>query len=128
MTLDFSPHKNKVIAIVCAILVLYVVFQARNLILGPRIAFIAPLDGETLSGPVIEVRGTATNVSFITLNDKQIFVNDNGEFKERLLPSPGLVILTLKAKDRFGREKIEQAQIVVLETKDKPLATTTEPN
>ncbi len=93
--------------------------------MGPRLAFLSPSDGETLNGPIIEVTGSAKNVSFLTLNDKQIFINDDGEFRERLLPSSGLVILTLKGKDRFGREKKLQEKIIVLGDKPVQKASTT---
>lgn len=126
MTLDFWPYKKYAISFLALILVFYILFQSRNFLMGPRLAFLSPLDGETLNGPIIEVAGTAKNVSFLSLNDKQIFINDDGEFRERLLPSPGLVILTLKGKDRFGREKKLQEKIIVLGDKTpQTVATTT---
>ncbi|MFZ3020051.1 MAG: hypothetical protein WA051_00835 [Minisyncoccia bacterium] len=104
MTLEFIPQRKIIIAAFFIILALYVIFQARNLLLGPRLEIISPTENQTLAGPVIEVIGTAKNVSFISLNDHQIFIDDSGHFKESLLPSPGLVILKLVGKDRFGRQ------------------------
>jgi hypothetical protein len=105
MTLEFVPQRKIIITAFFAILALYVLFQSRNLILGPRLEITSPKVNETLAGPVIEVDGSASNVSFITLNDHQIYVDDSGQFKESLLPSPGLVILRLVGRDRFGRQK-----------------------
>ena len=113
MTLEFVPQKKIIIVALAVILVLYIVFQARNVLLGPQINIISPTENETLPGPIIEVEGTAKNVSFLTLNDKQIFVDDSSHFKERLLPAPGLVILKLVGKDRFGRIKETSVNIVV---------------
>jgi len=131
MTLEFIPQRKIIMAAFFVLLALYVIFQARNLILGPQLKFLTPKANETVSGPVIEVTGSAQNVSFITLNDHQIFVDDSGKFKENLLPSPGLVILRLVGKDRFGRlAKVEEKIFVAgnntaqIET---PISTTTQP-
>ncbi len=113
MTLEFIPQRKMILIAVFVILALYVIFQARSLIIGPRLAFVSPRENDTLAGPVIEVTGTAKNVSFISLNDHQIFIDDSGTFKERLLPSPGLVILRLVGKDRFGRIKTIEEKIFV---------------
>src|SRR5882724_7772922 len=115
MTLEFLPQRKAIIGLFFAVLALYVIFQARNLLAGPQLTITYPKDNETISGPVIEVGGTAKNISFITLNDKQIYVDDQGKFKESLLPSSGLVILKLIGKDRFGRQKIVSENIVVNE-------------
>jgi len=113
MTMPFWSQKRVLFTVFLVFLTVYVIFQARNFILGPRLEITSPKNGETVAGPIIEVAGTARNVSFITLNDRQIFVNDEGKFKESLLPSAGLVILKLVGKDRFGREKELRADIIV---------------
>lgn len=131
MTLEFIPQRKIIIIAVLAILGLYVIFQARNLILGPRLAIISPKPNETITGPVIEVVGSAENVSFITLNDHQIFIDDTGHFKENLLPSPGLVILRLVGKDRFGRQNSLEENIFVtgknIKAIDTNISTSTTP-
>ncbi len=100
------PHYKKIgLATFLILLSLYVAFQSRNLILGPRLKITSPIQGETLAGPVIKIAGTAKNISFLTLNDRQIYVDDQGQFSETLLPQSGLVILKLVGTDRFGRTR-----------------------
>ncbi len=127
MTLEFIPQRKYIIVAVFVILALYVIFQSRNFILGPRLKIISPAANETVAGPVIEVTGTAENVSFISLNDHPIFVDDTGHFKESLLPSPGLVILRLVGKDRFGRQNqvVENIFVSGKNTKEIPISTAT---
>lgn len=90
----------------------YTYFQMHNIILGPVITILEPLNGATLSSSYIEVLGTTKNISSINLNDRQIFIDESGAFKEKLLLSPGYNIITLQAKDKFGRETEEILELV----------------
>ncbi|HEU4677453.1 MAG TPA: hypothetical protein VFS75_01890 [Candidatus Paceibacterota bacterium] len=80
----------------------YVEFQARNLIHGPSITL-------TEEPPLVErdrtvtLRGEAENIVKLTLNGREIHTNEAGEFAQDLILENGLTIVTLAAKDRFGR-------------------------
>ncbi len=85
-----------------ALLVWYGLFQARFLIAGPTIT----LDESVVASytePVARLTGTAQNVTSLTLNDRPIFVNEEGVFDELLVLEHGYTIMTLKAYDRYGR-------------------------
>jgi len=94
------------------LLVLYSLFQARFLILGPNIRITSPLDGARVESPVVELLGVASNISYISVNDRPIFVNEKGDFDEKLIVPVGLSIITMKAKDRFGRETEKVTRVV----------------
>jgi hypothetical protein len=82
---------------------LYILFQARFLIAGPQITLIneaATLQNER----VISLEGTAYNITHLWLNDRTIFTDESGHFKEALVLENGYTIATLRAKDRYGRE------------------------
>ncbi len=81
----------------------YTIFQARFLLAGPQLALTAPLDTVQNSRSVTIV-GQAHNINHITLNDRQIFTNEYGEFNEDLILENGYTIATLAATDRYGRE------------------------
>jgi len=94
------------------LLVVYVVHQAWALLLGPRIALGGPGDGATFEEPMIHVFGVATNATFIAMNGRPIFIDEKGNFNEQYVLSPGLNIITLYARDRFGNECAETREIV----------------
>ena len=96
------------------ILVIYVLFQARFLILGPQISIAFPRDGEEVVEPLILAHGEAHNVAWVEINGRQIFTDENGGWEEKLLLSPGPSIITLKGRDRFGREKEQQVRVILL--------------
>ena len=95
----------KFLGVTIAILIfgIYLSFQARYLIAGPQLA----LDQEPPTSNttrIVELTGTATNITHLWLNDRPIFTDEKGHFKEALILENGYTITTLKARDRYGRE------------------------
>ncbi len=83
--------------------IIYILFQARFLITGPQIIL---KNEPTVEQNVrtITLEGTALNITHLWLNDRQIYTDEHGNFKESLVLENGYTITTLKAKDRYGRE------------------------
>lgn len=106
LSVSGTPFKTVVKAFVLTLalmlVLLFVIFQARFLIIGPQIVL---KDG--ISGPQNErqiyLDGTAYNISRLWLNDRQIYTDTEGNFKEALILENGYTIATLKAEDRYGR-------------------------
>ena len=94
-------------ALTCIVagLLSYGVFQARLLIAGPSIA-LASDTRASQTERVVVISGVARNVTEITLNDRPLFTDDDGNFRERLVLEDGYTIMTIRAKDRYGREKV----------------------
>lgn len=121
------------LAIVFLIL-LYAFFNARLLIEGPRIIIKSPENGSKFDIPLIQIEGEAHNTSFITMNGRQIYVNEEGIFKEKLLLPKGTSIIKFDAKDRFERKtevtlwytfKGEQPEIVMPEITEEKTSSST---
>ena len=92
------------ISIIILLLVFYGYRQANRLITGPSITVFEPIDGASITGQEVTIKGLAENIAFISLNDQSIFVEENGNFSQKLLLSPGYNIITLKARDKFDNE------------------------
>lgn len=83
----------------------YITFQARYLIIGPVLTLTS--DAETVQNErIIEIAGTASNVTDISLNGRPIYTDESGVFKEPLVLENGYTIMTLRAHDRYGRETV----------------------
>ncbi|MDO8590063.1 MAG: hypothetical protein Q7R69_02225 [bacterium] len=91
----------------------YSLYQARALLVGPQIWIESPKDGQVVESPLVVATGRAKNIAWISFNDRQIFTDEKGAWSEKLLVSPGLSIMTVKARDRFGREIEKSIQIVL---------------
>ena len=95
------------------LLVVYVLFQARYLILGPGISVDSPADNSTVANPALMVEGTAKNTDSLTLDDRLIYMDKEGHWQEKLILSPGLNIIKIDAKDRFGRQTEKLLRVVL---------------
>lgn len=90
----------------------YGAYRAQSLVEGPDIGITSPITGATSTKSLVEVEGFAHNISFLTLNGDKIFTDESGVFKEKVLLSPGYNIMTLEAKDRFGRTAQKTLQLI----------------
>jgi hypothetical protein len=86
-----------------SMLLAYAVFQARFLIIGPEIHLSGEPANQLLNERVITLEGNARNISRIWLNDRPIFTDTKGNFKEAIVLQNGYTIATLRAQDRYGR-------------------------
>lgn len=111
-----------VAALVAIGLGVYAYFQFREYLRGPMLAIEEPLNGSLSTTSIVILRGYARNVSFLTLNGRQIFTDERGRFNESLLLPDGYSIMLLEAKDRFGHVVEERLELVY-----KPTATASSP-
>lgn len=101
------------IGLVVALLIVgYGYFEARYLIGGPILSISNPKNGSESTENLIQIEGYAKNISYISLNDRQIYVDDKGFFKEPILLSAGYNIVRVNAQDKFGRKKQEMLELV----------------
>jgi len=107
-----SLIKIIVIIIVVTIVASYSYYQFKDLLNGPQIEIFYPENGITLSDPLLEISGKVKNISKITLNDRNIFITEEGNFKEDLLLLYGYNIIEIEAQDRFGKIKKEVLEVV----------------
>lgn len=101
-----GPIKTEkiVASLLVAIFVLYTLFEGYKFVLGPKINITYPINGSTVKDNVVTVKGTTKNVSFIYLNDRKIYINEDGMFAEKLVLPQGYTIIKLSAEDRFKKQ------------------------
>ena len=99
-----------ILAIFC--LIVYSYSQSREYLRGPVLTIEEPLNGSSSTTSLVALVGHARNISFLTLNGRQIFTDEQGRFKESLLLQNGYNIMTLEAKDRFGHTMEKRLELV----------------
>ncbi len=107
--------KQALLIILFILLISYSLYQARALLVGPQVSITRPLDGDTVENSMITIEGKARNIAWISLNDRQIFTDEEGWWSEKLIVSSGISIMTVKARDHFNRTTEEKITIVLLE-------------
>ncbi len=101
----------------------YAYTRGKEYLTGPQITIESPKNGETLLNPLVTVKGRATNISFLSIDDEQTFADDSGAFSRTLLLASGYTILQVKATDRFGRTVKKTLELMY-----KPTASSTTPS
>jgi hypothetical protein len=83
---------------------MYVLFQARFFIVGPTLTILEPTTTHYATSTLL-VRGSVTHAVEITVNDFPIDTDRAGNFSYELVIPEGYSILTVTARDRYGRTK-----------------------
>lgn len=92
----------------------YGILESKALIEGPQITINSPLYGESYKKSDIIIKGVGKNISKISLNDRNIFLDRDGNFIEKLLMYPGYNIINIKAEDRFGKQISKKIEVTCL--------------
>lgn len=94
--------RSLLITIAVLALVLYTLWQARLLLIGPVVT-LDPLPPSISTEPTIELTGQAENIVKITLNGRAIFTDTDGYFTETVVLENGYTVATIEGTDRYGR-------------------------
>lgn len=97
-----------------AAVAIYVSYQMRGLIGGPRIIIDLPINGTSFSSPLIAIRGQVRQVDKLFLNGEKLTPDHTGRFESQLLLAPGYNIIRLDGEDRFGRRAEQKLEFVLL--------------
>ena len=93
----------------------YGYYRTRDFLHGPVVEITAPVNGQMFASALIDVTGISKNISFLNLNGRKIFTDENGNWHEKLLASPGYNKIEVAAKDRFGRDVTKTLEVVLKE-------------
>ena len=94
-----------VVGLLVILFVLYVLFQARFLLVGP----VVTLTNEPASVQherQITLSGVAENITKISINGRSIATDGRGFFSSPIILENGYTIVSIAAEDRYGRETI----------------------
>lgn len=107
--------RKTLLFLLLAIIVIYSLFQAQKLIRGPVIEIYNPKTGSTLIEPLIEIEGRAKNIAYLRMNDKPIYTDKTGYFKEKYLLSSGYNIIKLSGTDKFKKYTEKRVELILKE-------------
>lgn len=94
------------------LIVSYAIYQSRKLLEGPEITITEPQNGTITLDSLLTIKGVAENINSINLDDRPIFIDEQGNFEEKLLLYPGYNIIKFEARDKFGKEKTLNLEVV----------------
>lgn len=91
---------------------IYLTVQIFNFTQAPSIDLNSP-EAETTTGSIVLVQGKTSSDATITVNQKPVSLNLNGEFETTLNLLPGEHTITIEAQSRDGKTRTLQRSIYV---------------
>lgn len=102
---------NLFIAIFTITILVYGLYKAQNLILGPNIIVSFPSDSAIFIGTTTAVRGVVSRANQLFINGVPTAFTDTGFFETRLVIFPPNTILQVEVVDKFGRRNSKTLNI-----------------
>jgi hypothetical protein len=112
-----NPNIKKILqlaglAVFFILIFTYAFFRSKDLIFGVKIKNVNLADGATVAENVIKLTGNAKNAINLTLDGREISVDQQGNFNETIALLPGYNIINLGAQDRFGNVDEKNYQLM----------------
>ncbi len=103
------------IASLCAfflIIIIFAFFRSKDLIFGVKIRNVNIENGAKVTESVQKITGNAKNAISLTLNGREISVNNKGDFEETIVLLSGYNIVNIKAIDKFSYVDEKNYQLI----------------
>jgi len=99
--------KITVLSVFFILIIAYAFFRSKDLIFGVKIKDVnfnglPAQSGTTATNDVLNLTGNARNAIDLTLDGREISVDELGNFNETIALLPGYNIIHLRAQDKFG--------------------------
>ncbi len=109
MTLGYTDGKTKIKILFFTLSILGIcsltAYELRKVLQGPDILLTCgSCHDVTTEENAYTLSGKTSNISEIYLGNKKIYISSKGDFEEKVLLYPGENMLSIHAKDRFGKE------------------------
>lgn len=111
------PDAKKIVKISSLIvlflfILVYAFIRSWGLIFGLKIKNVSISNGATYTESLLNVTGNAKHAVLLTLNDREISINQKGDFNETISLLPGYNTISLKAKDKFSNSDEKNYQLI----------------
>ncbi|MBI4054104.1 MAG: DUF4115 domain-containing protein [Candidatus Doudnabacteria bacterium] len=101
------------ILLLVAVSIVYLLLQVRSVSSAPVLNLTFPQTTTVINSSSILLRGQAEPGSRVLVNDSEIPVDENGEFREIINLSEGSNTLVVRAENKFGRTTTVERTVVV---------------
>jgi transcriptional regulator with XRE-family HTH domain len=102
-----------VIILIVIFLLIYLGWQVNKIFDAPDLIIIEPVHEVITNKNFIEVRGETEKEAQVFINEKEIFLDANGQFKATLDLQKGLNIIKIRAAKKHSRENIIYREVLV---------------
>ncbi len=90
--------------LVTTIVVAYAISRSTSYVRGPQITITNPANWASIAASTTIIQGRIDRANNLTLNGRDISIDEYGNFNEHIIVFPGTNIITLEAHDQFERK------------------------
>jgi hypothetical protein len=101
------------ITVLFLFIILYAFFRSKDLVFGVHIKDVNLVDGKKVENNIINVSGNAKNAVILTLNGREISIDQNGNWNETIVVLPGYNVVKINAKDKFGHTDEKNYKLIL---------------
>ncbi|MFA7285774.1 MAG: hypothetical protein WC011_02925 [Candidatus Paceibacterota bacterium] len=83
-------------------ILVYAVFQFKDVIFGIQIQEVNIVDGSTIDQNPLRITGIARHAVYLSLNGREISIDKDGNWDETIALLSGYNIIEIEARDKFG--------------------------
>lgn len=113
MTSDFKKIlKLASLSVLFIFIIAYTLFNARSLIWGVKIKNVNIVPGVGSEINIVKISGNAKNAKNLTINGREISIDQEGNWNETLALLLGYNIINIKAEDKFGYKDEKNYQLM----------------
>ena len=102
-----------VISVIFLILAVYLGLQINNIFTMPDLVVYQPDKNLTTSQNFIEIKGKTEKETRVLINNKEIYIDSNGEFKATLDLQKGLNTIKISASKKHSKENVIFREVLV---------------
>jgi len=95
--------RNILIFLVIIAFFTYIGFQIHGVLTPPKLTILSPIEGQAVDKLSVMVQGEAEKESRLTVNGKEIMLNEKGQFESLIDLSEGLNTIIISATKKHGK-------------------------
>jgi hypothetical protein len=92
----------------------YAIFVSKDLLFGVKIRNVNLVDGATHVESAQKITGNAKNAVHLSLNGREISINQEGDFEETIALLSGYNVMSIRAEDKFGYVDEENYKLMLV--------------
>ena len=93
-------------------------FVAIGVFAYSKVQVSALINHTDANSPMVQIKGSAKNAVYVTLDGREIYLHEDGTFSEEVALLPGLGVMTIHAKDKFGHVSEKKFEVVYKDTSE----------
>lgn len=104
-----------------AFIIIYSIFQTKAIAKGADVTINGIENGQIFKDSFVELQGVAVHANHLSINGKELVIDEKNNFTDELVLSPGYNIITVEAKDRFDKKTKKVYEVFYDENQENPV-------